>query len=74
MLPDLAVILTADPDVIAARLATRGVRHRFHHDPDAPSREPRAASWSCTRKQPGPWEPWAYESSCSTPPRSPQRT
>ncbi|MFE4634828.1 dTMP kinase [Streptomyces sp. NPDC056773] len=39
MLPDLAVILTAAPDVIAARLAERGVRHRFHHDPDAPSRE-----------------------------------
>lgn len=39
MLPDLAVILTADPDVIAARLVARGVRHRFHHDPKAPSRE-----------------------------------
>ncbi|MER6249804.1 dTMP kinase [Streptomyces sp. NPDC001584] len=39
MLPDLAVILTAAPTVIAARLAARGVRHRFHHDPDAPSRE-----------------------------------
>lgn len=39
MLPDLAVILTADPAVIAARLAKRGVRHRFHHDPNAPSRE-----------------------------------
>ncbi|MCX5607020.1 dTMP kinase [Streptomyces sp. NBC_00047] len=39
MLPDLAVILTAEPAVIAARLAARGVRHRFHHDPNAPSRE-----------------------------------
>ncbi|MFJ2751852.1 dTMP kinase [Streptomyces sp. NPDC087297] len=39
MLPDLAVILTAEPAVIADRLAKRGVRHRFHHDPDAPSRE-----------------------------------
>ncbi|MEV0988034.1 dTMP kinase [Streptomyces sp. NPDC049949] len=39
MLPDLAVILTAEPAVIASRLAARGVRHRFHHDPDAPSRE-----------------------------------
>lgn len=39
MLPDLAVILTAEPSVIAARLAARGIRHRFHHDPDAPSRE-----------------------------------
>lgn len=39
LLPDLAVILTAEPAVIAARLAARGVRHRFHHDPDAPKRE-----------------------------------
>ncbi|MFD3539785.1 dTMP kinase [Streptomyces sp. NPDC058662] len=39
MLPDLAVILTAEPDTIAARLKKRGVRHRFHYDPGAPSRE-----------------------------------
>lgn len=39
MLPDLAVILMATPDTIAARLAERGVRHRFHHDPTAPRRE-----------------------------------
>ncbi|MEE1791049.1 dTMP kinase [Streptomyces sp. BE308] len=39
MLPTLAVILTAEPSVIAARLADRGIRHRFHHDPDAPRRE-----------------------------------
>ncbi|WP_435610791.1 dTMP kinase [Streptomyces sp. C10-9-1] len=39
LLPDLAVILTADPASIAARLAERGKRHRFHDDPDGPARE-----------------------------------
>ncbi|MCX5409879.1 thymidylate kinase [Streptomyces sp. NBC_00335] len=39
LLPDLSVILTAEPAVIAARLAARGIRHRFHLDPDAPRRE-----------------------------------
>ncbi|MFF3174744.1 dTMP kinase [Streptomyces sp. NPDC057900] len=39
LLPDLAVVLTASPDVIAARLARRGARHRFHEDPAAPARE-----------------------------------
>jgi dTMP kinase len=38
-LPDLAVILTAAPEAIAARLAERGKRHRFHDDPDGPQRE-----------------------------------
>ncbi|MFJ7523960.1 dTMP kinase [Streptomyces griseus] len=39
LLPDLAVILTASPGLIAERIATRGVRHRFHLDPTAPGRE-----------------------------------
>lgn len=39
LLPDLAVILTADPATIAARLAERGKRHRFHDDPLGPTRE-----------------------------------
>ncbi|GHE90286.1 hypothetical protein GCM10018785_66490 [Streptomyces longispororuber] len=39
LLPDLAVILTADPAMIAARLTVRGARHRFHLDPAAPARE-----------------------------------
>ncbi|MET9959440.1 dTMP kinase [Streptomyces sp. NPDC006326] len=39
LLPDLAVILTAAPDTIAARLAERGRRHRFHDDPGGPARE-----------------------------------
>ncbi|MGD6750355.1 dTMP kinase [Streptomyces sp. BH105] len=39
LLPDLAVILTAAPGLIAARIAERGVRHRFHLDPTAPAKE-----------------------------------
>jgi dTMP kinase len=39
LMPDLAVILTADPGHIAARIAERGVTHRFHLDPTAPARE-----------------------------------
>ncbi|MFF8695231.1 dTMP kinase [Streptomyces sp. NPDC015144] len=38
-LPDLAVILTAEPGHISARLAERGRRHRFHDDPMGPRRE-----------------------------------
>ncbi|MGC4950924.1 dTMP kinase [Streptomyces sp. DT224] len=37
--PDLAVILTADPRLIAERIASRGPRNRFHRDPTAPDRE-----------------------------------
>ncbi|MET9252105.1 dTMP kinase [Streptomyces sp. NPDC003717] len=39
LLPDLAVILSAGPEIIAARLAERGKRHRFHNDPAGPIRE-----------------------------------
>ncbi|MGW0844169.1 dTMP kinase [Streptomyces sp. NPDC002787] len=39
LMPDLAVILTADPGRIAERIAERGPTHRFHLDPTAPSRE-----------------------------------
>ncbi|MWA07691.1 dTMP kinase [Streptomyces sp. BA2] len=39
LMPDLAVILTASPGLIAQRIARRGVRHRFHLDPTAPGRE-----------------------------------
>ncbi|MGW4200790.1 dTMP kinase [Streptomyces sp. NPDC004726] len=39
VLPDLAVILTASPGLIAERIAERGIRHRFHLDPTAPARE-----------------------------------
>ncbi|GAB3120910.1 hypothetical protein GCM10027160_37640 [Streptomyces calidiresistens] len=38
-LPDLAVILTAEPAVITHRLRARGAHHRFEHDPDIPARE-----------------------------------
>ncbi|MDX3383489.1 dTMP kinase [Streptomyces niveiscabiei] len=38
-LPDMAVILTADPELIAERIAQRGITHRFHLDPTAPARE-----------------------------------
>ncbi|MEE1740190.1 dTMP kinase [Streptomyces sp. BE147] len=37
--PDLAVILTADADLIAQRIADRGPANRFHRDPTAPARE-----------------------------------
>lgn len=37
--PDLAVILTADPDLIAARLRRRGRHNRYQHDPDVAVRE-----------------------------------
>ncbi|MFE5740705.1 dTMP kinase [Streptomyces celluloflavus] len=39
LMPDLAVILTASPGLIAHRIAERGIRHRFHLDPTMPSRE-----------------------------------
>lgn len=39
LMPDLAVILTAPPDLIAHRVAERGIRHRFHRDPTTPYRE-----------------------------------
>ncbi|WP_149564087.1 dTMP kinase [Streptomyces cacaoi] len=39
VLPDLAVLLTADPPTITRRLAARGAHHRFEHDPDPPTRE-----------------------------------
>lgn len=39
LMPDLAVILTASPGLVAHRMAERGVRHRFHLDPTAPGRE-----------------------------------
>lgn len=39
LLPDLAVILTAPPGLLANRIAERGVRHRFHLDPTMPGRE-----------------------------------
>ncbi|GCD44587.1 dTMP kinase [Streptomyces paromomycinus] len=38
-LPDLAVLLTAPPEVIATRLARRGAHHRFEEDSDTPGRE-----------------------------------
>ncbi len=39
LLPDLAVVLTADPQAIRRRLAQRGAHHRFERDPDIPARE-----------------------------------
>jgi dTMP kinase len=41
LMPDLAVILTADPGLIAERIAARGPHNRFHRDPTAPGREVR---------------------------------
>ncbi|QOV37003.1 dTMP kinase [Streptomyces ferrugineus] len=38
-LPDLAVILTAEPHVVAERLTKRGAHHRFERDPGIPARE-----------------------------------
>jgi dTMP kinase len=38
-MPDLAVILTADPRAIAARIGQRGATHRFNRDPSFPARE-----------------------------------
>jgi dTMP kinase len=38
-MPDLAVILAADPPSIAARIAHRGATHRFHRDSSFPARE-----------------------------------
>ncbi|MFD5462830.1 dTMP kinase [Kitasatospora sp. NPDC127059] len=38
-IPDLAVILTADPDTVQRRLAARGSRHRFELDAAATARE-----------------------------------
>ncbi|MGH4035252.1 hypothetical protein ACQB60_40785 [Actinomycetota bacterium Odt1-20B] len=37
--PDLAVILLADPDTILARLEQRGTKHRFELDPKSTLRE-----------------------------------
>ncbi|MFJ9842288.1 hypothetical protein ACIRYZ_17750 [Kitasatospora sp. NPDC101155] len=37
--PDLAVILTADPDTVQRRLAHRGTRHRFELDAADTARE-----------------------------------
>ncbi|MFJ6770152.1 dTMP kinase [Kitasatospora sp. NPDC091257] len=37
--PDLAVLLTADPDTVQRRLAHRGTRHRFELDAAATARE-----------------------------------
>ncbi|MFJ2566560.1 dTMP kinase [Streptomyces sp. NPDC087568] len=37
--PDLAVILTATPGLIAGRITERGITHRFHRDPSVPGRE-----------------------------------
>ncbi|MFG2563336.1 hypothetical protein [Streptomyces sp. NPDC048496] len=39
LMPDLAVILTAPPDLIAERIAARDPRNRFHLDPTVPGRE-----------------------------------
>ncbi|MFC5720388.1 dTMP kinase [Streptomyces gamaensis] len=39
LLPHLAVILTADAQTIAGRLAARGAHHRFERDPQVPARE-----------------------------------
>ncbi|GAA1910901.1 dTMP kinase [Streptantibioticus ferralitis] len=39
LLPDLSVILTADPQAIRRRLAERGAHHRFERDPKVPARE-----------------------------------
>lgn len=39
LLPDLAVILTADPQAIRRRLTERGAHHRFERDPGIPARE-----------------------------------
>lgn len=38
-MPDLAVILTAAPGLIAQRIAERGITHRWHLDPTGPGRE-----------------------------------
>ncbi|MFI5758110.1 dTMP kinase [Streptomyces sp. NPDC051569] len=38
-LPDLAVILTAEPGLIAQRVAERGITHRWHLDPTGPGHE-----------------------------------
>ncbi|MET7607455.1 dTMP kinase [Streptomyces avermitilis] len=38
-MPDVAVILTAEPGLIAHRIAERGITHRWHLDPTGPSRE-----------------------------------
>jgi dTMP kinase len=38
-MPDLAVILNADPRSIVARIAARGATHRFNRAPDFPARE-----------------------------------
>lgn len=37
--PDLAVLLTADPDTVQRRLSARGTRHRFELDAAATARE-----------------------------------
>ncbi|MFE5190272.1 dTMP kinase [Streptomyces sp. NPDC056628] len=37
--PDLAVILTASPETITARITRAGITHRFRADPEAPARE-----------------------------------
>ncbi|TXS12662.1 dTMP kinase [Streptomyces sp. wa22] len=39
LMPELAVILTAAPALIADRISARGPRNRFHLDPTMPGRE-----------------------------------
>lgn len=38
-MPDLAIILNADPHTITARIAVRGATHHFNRAPDFPARE-----------------------------------
>lgn len=47
--PDLAVVLEAEPKVIAARLADRGPRNRFQTSPSSSHAEVRFYSQACER-------------------------
>ncbi|HZD70628.1 MAG TPA: dTMP kinase, partial [Actinomycetes bacterium] len=52
---DLAVILQADPVVLAARLAARGAHTRFERAPDASTVESRLYQQAAQRLQAAGW-------------------
>lgn len=84
--PDLAIVLNGDPDVIAERLHGRGTHSRFEQMPDSSAREAglyrdtaarlTAAGWpveviDCTTRQPGEVAAIMAARITATTPRSP---
>lgn len=68
-LPDLAVILNADPDVIAARLRARGGHSRFERNPDASAMESTLYHAAATELQEHGWPVLTLDCTRATPER-----